>query len=172
MTLVLEARPGATVIGNEEKIRALVNQTGYPFQHHCGTRIASHGQFDVALEVPFTHPATVGPAVGVHGAIDILAVSPALDDRILVWLIIECKKVDAKTKNWIFFPNAGQNPRWPTFFTSSWMWRPGYSFLVTRSATFPGLGYSTGSDFNYCINGIEANDRLEHINGTHTEKIY
>src|SRR5260221_14566197 len=77
-----------------EKIRELLNFSGYPFQHFCGDKLAKLAGFQVAAEVPFTHPPTNGPLLGVHGAIDLLAACPSSDDSVLLFFIVECKKAN------------------------------------------------------------------------------
>lgn len=64
------------MIDPSEKIREILNYSGYPFQHHCADKIAGLDSYQVAAEVPFTHPQTNGPVLGVHGSIDLLAARP------------------------------------------------------------------------------------------------
>jgi len=155
-----------------DKIRELLNLTGFPFQHHCADRLAKLPKLQVSAEVSFTHPPTNGPVLGVHGAIDLLAACPSINDDVLVFFVIECKKANDKIKNWIFLPNKQQDPKWPMFFFSTQSASEPMQLQVTRSATFPSLGLARSVDFDFCINGIEANAALSTTNRDQSEKIY
>lgn len=155
-----------------DKVRELLNVTGFPFQHHCADRISKLPNFQVSAEVPFTYPATNGVLLGVHGAVDLLAACPSSNGDVLVLFVIECKKANDKIKNWIFLPNKRQSPKWPLFFFSEWPANKSMQVGVTRSATFPGLGLARSADFDFCINGIEANAALTTPNRDQSEKIY
>lgn len=157
---------------SDEKFRDVLNFSGFPYQHHCADKIARLDQFQVAAEVPFTHPRTNGPLLGVHGSIDMLAARPAQDDEWLLCFVIECKKANDKIKNWVLLANEQQYPKWPTFVYSQLDEENGELLGVTRSATFPRLGYQRGRDYNYCVNGIEINTALTSANSNATEKIY
>ncbi len=159
-------------MNDAEKVRELLNYSGYPFQHYCVGRISRLDGFQVSAEVPFTYPPTNGPLLGVHGSIDLLAARPSTSGDLLIWFIIECKKANDKIKNWIFLPNHHQHPRWPTFFSSTQEPNGPYNLAVSRAVCFPKLGYTQGSDFDYCINGIEANTALKSANQDKGEKIY
>lgn len=155
-----------------ENIREFLNFSGYPFQHFCGDKLARLDKFQVAAEIPFTHPGTNGPLLGVHGAIDLLAACPSSDNGLLIFFIVECKKANEKIKNWILLPNKQQNPRWPTFCFSQQPDGAPMQLGVTRSITFPSLGYNRSTDFDFCINGIEANMGLTTTNKDQSEKVY
>jgi hypothetical protein len=160
------------MIDPSERIRELLNYSGYPFQHHCADRISRLDQYQLSAEVPFTHPSTNGPLLGVHGTIDLLAARPDRGDDILLCFVIECKKANDKTKNWILLPNKQQSPRWPVLVFSQLPPDGREQLGVTRSLMFPELGYKRGSQYDYCINGIEVNTALTHANQDKGEKIY
>lgn len=157
---------------NAERIRELLNFSGYPFQHYCAHKIARLSGFQVSAEFPFTYPPTNGPLIGLHGAIDMLAAHPDTSGELLICFVVECKKANDKVKNWILLPNAQQDPKWPTFFFTKESETQGLSLGATRSVTFPGLGYGQTSDFDFCINGIEANTDLSKTNLDKGEKVY
>src|ERR1035437_2774657 len=119
----------------------LLNDSGFPFQHACAHRIALLDGYQLAVEVPFTHPVTNGPLVGLPGTSDIIAVHPARSADLLVCFVIECKRASARIKNWVFVTNQRQSPRWPTFIYSTQLPAQGNQLAVTRSVTFPELGY-------------------------------
>src|SRR5579884_269059 len=155
-----------------EKIRELLNFSGYPFQHYSADRIAKLDGFQLAVEVPFTHPPSNAAFLGTHGSIDILAACPNTDDDTLVWFVIECKKANDKIKNWILLPNKQQDPRWPTFSGSIEKEGEPLQLSFGRDDRFPNLGYHRGTDFDYCVSGIEVNTDLRGTNHDTREKIY
>jgi hypothetical protein len=108
----------------------------------------------------------------VPGAIDLLAACPGADNSILMFFVVECKKANDKIKNWILLPNKLQDPRWPTFCFSQQESSLPMQMAVTRSITFPSLGYSRSTEFDFCINGIEADTRFAHTNRDQSEKVY
>ena len=155
-----------------EKTLEILNNTGFPFQHFCANQIAQIDGYEVSMEVPYTDPPTNGPILGVHGQIDILAVHTSQSDDALVCFIIECKRANEKIKNWILLPNKQQKPVWPTtIFCMEAAGQP-QQLSVARNARFPSLGYHEGSDFEYCINGIEMNSHMQAINREPAEKIF
>src|SRR6266545_5159393 len=161
------------MVYQSEKIRQILNFSGYPFQHHCADRISQLDQYQLSAEVPFTHPRTNGPLLGVHGTIDLLAARPDLKNETLLCFVIECKKANDKIKNWILLPNRHQNPRWPTFMCSELSLPDKREQLgATRSPTFPELGYARGSQYDYYTNGIEVNVALTSANQDKGEKIH
>jgi hypothetical protein len=155
-----------------EDIRKLLNFSGYPFQHYCGDKLAKLDNFQVAAEVPFTYPRTNGSLLGVSGAIDLLAACPSVDNSLLMFFVVECKKANDKIKNWILLPNKLQDPRWPIFCFSQQESGMPMQMAVTRSVTFPSLGYARSTEFDFCINGIEADTRLANTNRDQSEKVY
>jgi len=154
------------------RVLTLLNESGFPFQHACAHRIALVDGYQVAVEVPFTHPPTNGPLLGLHGTSDIIAVHPARSADLLVCLVIECKRASARITNWIFLTNQRQSPKWPTFFYSTRLPAQGNQLAVTRSLTFPQLGYQSGGDFDYCVNWLEANAELNQLNRDQAQRIY
>lgn len=164
----------APSIDLSDKVREILNYSGFPFQHYCADLISKIDGFQLATEVPFTHPQTNGPMLGVHGAMDILAVHPASDGQHLVCFVIECKRANDKTKNWILLANQQQNPRWPTFMFSEKTDPPEMNqrLGVTHSARFPELGYNSGADFEYCTSGVEMNANATRQNLNQKDKIY
>lgn len=150
----------------------LLNDSGFPFQHACAHRIALLDGYQLAVEVPFTHPVTNGPLVGLHGTSDIIAVHPARSADLLVCFVIECKRASARIKNWVFVTNQRQSPRWPTFIYSTQLPAQGNQLAVTRSVTFPELGYQRGRDFDFCVNWVETNAALNELNRDQTQRIY
>jgi len=155
-----------------EKIREILNFSGYPFQHHCADRISRLEQYQISAEVPFTYPPTNGPLLGVHGTMDLLAARPDSKNRLLVCFVIECKKANDKIKNWILLPNKQQSPRWSTFIISRLPPGEREQLSVTRGVTFPELGYGKSGQYDYCVNGIEVNTALTSANQDKGEKIY
>jgi hypothetical protein len=158
-----------------ERVRELLNFTGYPLQHYCAARVSGLPGFQLSAEVPYTYPSSNGPLLGVHGVIDMIAACPDATGQRLIVFIVECKKANDKVKNWILLTNSQQHPRWPTFFFTSTAMRTVEASLdigVTRSVTFPKLKYERTVDYDFCVNGIEANVDLGHINHNQAEKIY
>lgn len=90
----------------------------------------------------------------------------------LIFFIIECKKANNKIKNWILLRNQLQNPRWPTFTFSKPDEQAPFAVGVTRSVTFPTLGYRHSADYDFCVNAIEVNTELSAMNREQAEKIY
>lgn len=162
------------MVDQSEKIRELLNFSGFPFQHHCADAIAKLDGFQVAVEVPFTDPPTNGPILGVHGSMDILAVHPDKQEDLLVCFIIECKRTKEDAKSWILLPNKQQNPKWPIFMFSHPTQYPvsAEPLSVNRNVAFPELGYNFGRDYDYCVNGIEVNATLTRQNQNQEEKLY
>lgn len=159
-------------MSDAERIRNLLNFSGYPFQHYCADRISRLEKFQLTTEHPFTYPASNAALLGAHGSIDILAACPTNEGDTLVWFVVECKKANDKIKNWILLPNRHQSPKWPTFTITLEEPDGDQTVMVTRNAVFPDLGYESGSDFEFCINGIEANTALKATNANQSEKIY
>lgn len=155
-----------------DRVREILNYTGFPFQHHCADRVSQLDEYQLSVEVPFTYPGTDGPMLGVHGTIDFLAARPDLQDKVLLCFVVECKKANEKTKNWVLLPNAQQTPRWSTFTFSQLDNDEREQFGVTRSVRFPSLGYRRGQDYTYCVNGVEANVAMTALNKDTSEKIY
>lgn len=150
-----------------EKVRTVLNDTGFPFQHWCSEIIANIQGYEAAMEVPFTFPKSNGPILGTPGQIDILACAPSTERGWQVCLVIECKRASEKIKHWVMLPNPRQSPKWPTLFFSNVDYQQG----VTRSVVFPDLGYLRGSDFDYAIHGIELNSKLA-VNRESEEKMF
>jgi len=165
---------------DKEKATKLLNETGYPFQKWCLDTIRNsdqdHGtfKFKAVSEFPYTHPRSNGPVLGVHGSIDIVAVRAVkgISENTLLFLIIECKKANSNIKNWIFFNESLD--RMPLFISSDIVANNlmNEKKYVTRQLTFPKLGYPLVSDFNYCNQAIEINDKLTNINRNQEDKIY
>ncbi|MCX6740321.1 MAG: hypothetical protein NTZ49_03780 [Candidatus Parcubacteria bacterium] len=164
----------------KEKAVKLLNETGYPFQKWCLDTIRNcdqdHGSwiFKAVSEFPYTHPSSNGPILGAHGSIDIVAVRgvKGIEEKTLLFLIIECKKANSNIKNWIFL-NESLDKK-PLFIFSdiidnNLMYERKY---LTRQLTFPDLGYRLIGDFNYCNQSIETNDKLTTINRNQDDKIY
>jgi hypothetical protein len=156
---------------DSEQIRTFLNASGYPFQQYCGLKLSQLDHFQVSAEVPITHPKTVGANLGVHSAIDLVAARQT-NYGMLIFFIIECKKANDKVKNWILLQNQLQDPRWPTFAFSKANEQEPFVLGITRSVTFPALGYVHSADYDFCINGIEANTALSAMNREQAEKIY
>lgn len=112
---ITRSQPNYTM-DKAERIRTLLNLSGYPLQHYCADKLSKIDGFRVAAEVPYTHPPTSGPTLGVHGAIDLLATCPSSDNSQLLIFVVECKKANDKIKNWILLKNRQQHPRAPTFY--------------------------------------------------------
>lgn len=130
------------MIEPSEKIREILNFSGYPFQHYCVDLIGKLDKFQVSAEIPYTHPPTNGPLLGVHGSIDAIAACPDIQGEKLVIFVVECKKANDRIKNWILLPNKQQRPKWPTFTSSEVPADNQEALGATRSAIFPRLGYS------------------------------
>jgi hypothetical protein len=162
------------MVDHSEKIREILNFSGFPFQHHCAEVIGNLEGFQLAVEVPFTDPPTNGPLLGVHGSMDILAVAPDKQGDRLVCFVVECKRAKDDTKNWILLKNYQQRPSWPTFFQSERSQSPDTRgpLAASRSVTFPELGYKRGRDYDYTVNGIEVNAAQSQQNRNADEKIY
>src|SRR5579859_6621944 len=119
---------------------------------------------------PFRAP--MGPLLGVHGSIDLLAARPDSQDDMPVCFVVECKRANEKIRNWLLLPNRQQRPRWPTFIFSDTPTGERERLGVTRGITFPGVGLTKPGDFTYCINGVEVNTALTNTNKDPSEKIY
>lgn len=158
-------------MSDSERVRTFLNASGYPFQQYCGMKLSKLDQFQVSAEVPITHPRTVGATLGVHSAIDLVA-ARLTNYGMLIFFIIECKKANDKIKNWILLRNQLQSPRWPTFTFSKSNGQAPFVLGITRSVTFPTLGYGHSEDYDFCINAIEANTALSNMNREQAEKVY
>jgi hypothetical protein len=158
-------------MSDSEKIRSFLNASGYPFQQYCAARIAKMDGLQIAAEVPITYPATVGATLGVHTAIDLLA-ARLVHGAWLTFFVIECKKANDKIKNWVLLCNQQQTPRWPTFMLSQPSEQAPLSLGVTRSITFPTLGYPHSFDYDFSVNAIEVNTALSSMNREQAEKVY
>ena len=156
-----------------EKVLGLLNTTGFPFQHYCSQVISNLDGFQVSIEVPFTDPPSNGPLLGIHGQIDILACCLDGASKILVCFVIECKRANEKIKNWVFLRNHQQDPRWPTFVTSTGdNFGNSQQLQINRNILFPALGYPELDRYDYCVNGLEINQNLSSVNRDQSEKIY
>jgi hypothetical protein len=166
----------------KEKAVNLLNQTGFPFQYDCANRIRKvkakfkwgEQEYHLAMEVPYTHPKTNGPIIGLHSTIDMIAmqnVSEGNRDAIILF-VIECKKASSKIKNWLFLGEDDNEIKRTSFICSElekgWKEKLG----VTRDIIFPKLGYDNCSNFDYCINGFETNSELTQINRNMEDNIY
>lgn len=163
---------------DKTKITDYFNETGFPFQQWCLETIRNidkdHGAW-IHLgipEHPFTFPKSEGPTLGVHGAIDIVAVRGVEGmKKSLLFLVIECKRANKDTKNWIFLPDKHEGK--PAFLFSRIISEPFMEeIVVSRETTFPELGYSYSGDFDYCYQSIEINETQTKINRNQEERIY
>ena len=158
---------------SKDKILDLINQSGFPFQHHCAKRIKSIGKFEVAQEVPYTYPGSNGPLLGVHGTIDILATArDAQETENIICFVVEAKKANKELKKWFFFENQEKNPRWPAFVFELENSKGGRSTAVTRTLTLPDVDYVSPASYQFCSNALETNEQLSAINKSQQEKVY
>lgn len=163
---------------DKQKITERFNETGFPFQHWCLETIRNidkdHGGWiHVAVpEHPFTFPQSEGPTLGIHGAIDIVAVRGVKGiEKSLLFLVIECKRANNEIKNWIFI--SDKHERKPAFIFSRITNESLVEKIeVSREMAFPELGYSYPGDFDYCYQGIEVNETQTTINRNQEERIY
>jgi hypothetical protein len=165
---------------DSQKITKKLNETGFPFQHWCLEIIRDFKNnnggwaYRAITEYPYTFPPTNGPLLGVHGTIDVLAIRAAEQlDKTLVFLVMECKRADAKIKNWFFFQD--KKDRRPKFIFSDLDSRTPFkeaNHFFINQITFPDLGYSNPEQYDYCYQGIELNSNFENINLNQKEKVY
>ena len=82
------------------------------------------------------------------------------------------QEANDKIKNWVLLSNRQQKPRWPAFVFSKPSEKSPMDLGVTRSITFPALGYKHPTDYDFSINAIEVNTRLSTMNREQAEKVY
>lgn len=155
-----------------EKMTELYNQSGLPFQDWCFMTVRKHGNYRAVTEFPFTNPPSAGAQIGKQGSIDIVAVSP--QNARWNYLVIECKKANPEIKNWIFYSREPNTPN------GEYISRP--TFLMRRTVegevekiskiSFPQLGYDHYENFDYCVSGLEFNEKITSGNRNEIDKIY
>ncbi|MDD5626444.1 MAG: hypothetical protein PHW01_00295 [Patescibacteria group bacterium] len=164
----------------QEKFTDLYNQTGVPFQYKTLELIKELTNFQATLEFPFTYPTTKGPQLGQSSAIDIIALREKIKKTVfdfggLVLFFIECKRADPENKIWLFSAPQDNCSVSPSFFLK--IIKKTNEFLklepnIQRVGSFPGLGYSSAADLNYCLQCVEFRDDLKDINKNKTKTVY
>lgn len=161
---------------DEKKLTQLLIDYGIPYQDRCLSVLRNDRYFQGIPEWSFTHPRTNGAQLGKHSSVDILGLQLRSNGYFkgASYMAIECKRADPSTKNWVFTRDIEEQRPVPTFVAKTIRNSIGgdWEDYIIHNASFPALGYGSVENLDYCIRGIEVNERFDATNRNSEEKIY